>query len=130
MLLSVVQAILVGIIIGGTALFFLRRYIPLIAYGAACKKWPHATGKIIEAPQTAESPPEHGYRMGRGPLSVRIRYAYRVGEKEYEGDNVSFDPEIRGNSAMLRKVAELYEKDGEVVVYYNPKRPGISVLRP
>jgi hypothetical protein len=86
-------------------------------------------GHITAAPDSDDSNSAFT-RPGLGRRVPEIRYSYRVGGKEYEGNNVSFDPEIRRNAALRRRISEHYKVDEEVTVYYNPKKPWVSVLKP
>lgn len=128
-MVSSFQIVLVAALILLTALYLLRQSIPWLLHGRACKKWPFVTGKITDAPESEDSDDQPGRSHKRGG-SAAILYSYSVDGKEYEGDNVSFDPELRRNAAFLRRVAEMYATGDEVKVYYDPKRPEISVLRP
>jgi|WetSurMetagenome_2_1015567.scaffolds.fasta_scaffold00173_9 hypothetical protein len=125
---SVIQIFLISTLLILTALFFLRRHISWIRYSAACKKWPHVTGRITEAPRASDAD-VRPLRTGLGGHIPEIRYSYSVDGRDYEGANVSFDVEIRSNPTLLRRIAEHYEVGEEVAVYYDPKRPGVSVLR-
>jgi hypothetical protein len=126
---SIIQLFLVIALLVLTALFLLRQYLPWFRYARACKKWPHVTGKITVAPDLEDSDSSFS-RPGLGRGIPEIRYSYLVDGKEHEGNNVSFDPEIRRNAALLRRISEHYEAGQEVAVYYDPKNPGVSVLKP
>jgi hypothetical protein len=127
-MVSSFQIVLIAALILLAGLYLLRQSIPWLLHGRACKKWPFATGKITDAPESEDSDDRSG-RSHKRPGSATVLYSYSVDGKEYDGDNVSFDPEIRRNPAFIRRVAEMYTTGDEVRVYYDPKRPEISVLR-
>jgi hypothetical protein len=128
MLTYLIQLFLIIALLGLTALYLLRQYISWFRYARACRKWPHVTGRITAAPDSDDSDSTIPRpRFGRG--MPEIRYSYLVDGKEYEGYNVSFDPEIRRNAALLRRLSEHYEVGEEVAVFYDPKNPGVSVLK-
>ncbi len=129
MLTSIIQLLLIVVLLVLTALFLLRQYLPWFRYARACRKWPHAMGKITVAPGSEDSGSFFS-RPGFGRGIPEIRYSFLVDGKEYEGNNVSFDPEIRRNAALRRRISEHYEVGEEVAVYYDPKDPGVSVLKP
>jgi Protein of unknown function (DUF3592) len=128
MLTSITQIFLIAALLVLTAFFLLRQYLSWFRYAHACKKWPHVTGRITAAPDPEDSGSSFS-RPGPGRGMPEIRYSYFVDGKEYEGNNVSFDPEIRRNAALLRRISEHFEVSEEVAVYYNPKNPDVSVLK-
>ena len=93
MLTSIIQLLLIVVLLVLTALFLLRQYLPWFRYARACRKWPHAMGKITVAPGSEDSGSFFS-RPGFGRGIPEIRYSFLVDGKEYEGNNVSFDPEI------------------------------------
>jgi hypothetical protein len=62
--------------------------------------------------------------------TVNIRYSYIVNGVEYHGDNISFRLDIITSSNLFDRLSTMYEVNQEVDVYYNPKKPDISVLNP
>ena len=58
--------------------------------------------------------------------TLRVRYRYRVADREYEGHRVGPFPDSRRLSALYTPPPQ-----GAVVpVYYHPRRPSRSVLQP
>ncbi len=107
----------------------LRRHLVLLRYSAACRKWPHTAGRITSTPYNDDEP-AYAFRLGRAGGAFEITYTYSVGSEEYEGNTVSFNPELRKNPTLLRRAAELYRIGEEVPVYYHPTKPYLSVLKP
>ncbi len=126
---SMLHALLAIAIIIIVATLLLYRRITYFTYSRACKTWPFAMGRIIAAPCSAEEP-ARPFRFGSGGAGLDVRYTYSVHGKEYEGNNVSFDIEVRKSPTLARRIAALFEAGEEVSVYYDPKNPGISVLKP
>jgi hypothetical protein len=129
MTFSALQLFLLIVLLALAVLFLLRQHIPWLRYAAACKKWPRVTGRIVDSP-TSDDSTDGQSRAYHGGRAQAVLYSYSVDGKEYEGDNISFDAEIRRNPALMGKAAEMYEIGEEVLVYYDPKNPHISVLRP
>jgi hypothetical protein len=127
-MISSFQIVLIAALILLTGLYLLRQSIPWLLHGRASKKWPFVMGKISDAPESEDSDNRPCRSHKRGG-SAAVVYSYSVDGKEYEGDNISFDPELRRNAAFIRRVDEMYTTGDEVRVYYDPKRPEISVLR-
>jgi Protein of unknown function (DUF3592) len=104
----------------------IRKWIINTYYGIQCKKWPGVKGKIINTPHADEI-----YQTGSQSAStyltgykVRIKYEYKVNGIDFEGATVSFNDSVANNPLAT----EMYENGDEVDVYFNPKKPSISVL--
>lgn len=108
-------------------LYLLRNHIVMYWYSVQCKRWPKVIGKIIITPQQNDifnlesSPSKKG-------LTIGIVYEYSVNNKTYEGETISFTLSGVKNPVLARRLSEMYENGQEVDVYYNPKKPEISVL--
>jgi hypothetical protein len=127
--IEVLQIILVIVILAMAVVLPLRQHLVLLRYSAACRKWPYTAGRITSAPYNDDEP-DHAFRLGKAGGAVAITYTYSVESEEYEGNTVSFNPELRKNPTLLRRAAELYRIGEEVPVYYHPKKPYLSVLKP
>jgi hypothetical protein len=61
----------------------------------------------------------------------KLRYRYQVAGKEYEGSRIDLTSQRKfyrqgaANAVLLE-----YDPDGPVKVYYNPRRPAESLLKP
>jgi hypothetical protein len=112
-------------------LYFARQYILSIYYSTTCKKWPKVKGKISISPYVSDMWGQNSsgmrYRLGK---SVNLRYNYTVNGVEYEGDNISFKLDIITNSNLLYRLGNMYQVNDEVDVYYHPRKPQVSVLKP
>ncbi len=128
-MVSVLQIILVIAILAMAVVFLLRQHIVSVWYSAACRKWPQTTGRITSTPYNDDEP-DHAFRLGKASGTIEIRYVYSVEGEEYEGNTISFNPELRKNPTLLRRAAQLYGIGEEVPVYYHPKKPYLSVLKP
>lgn len=112
-------------------LYFARQYILSIYYSTTCKKWPKVKGRISISPYISDTWEEDRFSTS-DPIgkTVNLRYNYTVNGVEYEGDNISFKLGIITNSNLLYRLANMYEVNDEVDVYYNPSKPHVSVLKP
>jgi hypothetical protein len=112
-------------------LYFARQYILSIYYSTICKKWPKVKGKISISPYVSDTYGNDRFstrhRIGK---TVNLLYNYTVNGVEYEGDNISFKLDIITNSNLLYRLANMYQVNDEVDVYYHPRKPQVSVLKP
>jgi hypothetical protein len=84
------------------------------------RSWPTAEGTIVESHldlSTGGDP--------RPDRSSRIRYRYRVGDHEYEGDRIQLLTWL----LPTRRLIEGYPVGRRVDVRYDPQNPGNAVLR-
>ena len=107
--------------------------VRLIHRGRSSYRWPTAKGKVIDLEVV-------GIQRGKtGSSSFRptIRYRYQVSGREYQGDRirVTFAPVVRvsDEAATLHEASSVldgYYPGAPVAVYYDPRDPKYSLLRP
>jgi hypothetical protein len=87
--------------------------------GVLSKRWSHATGSIthVKAPSISRLEPRR----------VTIGYTYEVDDKVYSSNRVSYPDPAAGASALLYSD---YPDGSDVIVFYNPRNPKSSCLRP
>jgi hypothetical protein len=104
--------LLLGLVIGGLALFYLNR-------GLSSRAWPAVEARVTSARLDQDSD---------GQFSVDVGYAYTVGGETYtRTENLTVWLPTRENAeAVLRR----HPVGGAVVVRYDPTRPRVAVLRP
>ncbi len=109
----------------------------------ASAKWPTVTGKIlasridtaiVDNSTTVEDEESSGRRQLRQDEEVTtasVRYAYRVGDKDYQSTRLYIGrPVFYGSSVVAAATAAKYLPDAQVPVYYNPDNPAQAVLEP
>jgi|GEM_PF-3895251 len=119
----------------GLALFAYTGYS---AYkSVAAQSWSRTSGTITESrtKRTRSRSYSRSRSRSRSRTSAVIRYKYRVGGKSYEKNRLSFGGFNyfsvnfgKDFKTGFYKSLEKYPKGKSVVVYYNPNRPGDSVL--
>ena len=61
----------------------------------------------------------------------RLTYRYQVNGKEYEGSRIDLTSQRKFYTQQAANAVLLeFDPDGAVPVYYNPKRPAESLLKP
>ncbi len=96
--------------------------------------WPTAKAVIktsdIERIENTKHPEDPRYR-------AELTYAYKVGDKEYEGDRICFDSatslsfdQDKEELFWLEKMMEHYKPKSVHKVFYDPKDPDNAVLLP
>lgn len=97
----------------------------------AARKWPTATGRIVES--QAEARRISKSRIGENMIEnsevrnfAAVRYAFNVGRAKYHGNRIGFG-ENAGN-AGIAETLKRYPKGAEVTVYYDPSNPKNCVL--
>ena len=91
--------------------------------GLLTLRWPAVSGRVLET--GARHWP--GFRSGYAPT---VRYAYEVAGRQLDGSRLRFGPQaLRGSERKARQALGGLAPGAEVVIYYNPRRPGDAVLR-
>ena len=97
---------------------------------AQARKWPATRGRIIASGvetfqhQSDEGVPATHYKP-------TLLYTYEVSGRQYQGDRVTIGVRWSGTiPAVAKRSAAKYVVGQEVDVYYDPKKPGESVLKP
>jgi len=112
-------------IIGLAALAYFCWELGRLWFAMRSEFWPSVIGTVEEV-EIHESRDSDGDSF----FEPRIRYTYRVAGEPYSGKRLAFRPK-----GSYRYEAVLEALDGVVAskshpVYYHPKRPRLSVLKP
>jgi hypothetical protein len=95
-----------------------------IRRAADSEGWPAVQGMVIESTVAAQR--DDGKQLYR-PI---VRYRYEVAGERYEGDRIQWAaPRAYRKYTRARRVLDRYRFGHAVAVHYDPKRPGIAVLR-
>ena len=117
--------ILVGI---ATAAFFILR----ISQAIKSTKWPWVFGDLDSADLklVVYKGRDSSGADEASALVVNFRYRYSVKGVDYKGRRVTYSDGINKTTGSLKKLQERYRGKSQIQVYYNPDRPGESVLVP
>ena len=116
-----------------------RKILPLF-FGVIFVLSCFALPQYIRAKKSAEWPPTNGaitasnlqvrYFRGTKGYYAAIRYRYRVADRDYEGDQISFNRVHAATADAWQKVIDEYPVGKDVKVFYDPKNPSTAVLEP
>ncbi|WP_066798483.1 DUF3592 domain-containing protein [Sphingomonas soli] len=111
--------VLLVVVVPGAAIFALLWYAANRAERLIeeSRGWPSAKGRVTAS----------RIQRTRNTRSPRIDYAYEVAGVPYKGKRLGF---VRESSSFkdCQSVIERYPPDAIVDVWYNPQKPGFSVL--
>ena len=91
--------------------------------------WPHVKGNVVSTKLDIKYLPNlvNTKEILRW-YGADVRYEYTIGDKRYSANRVSFADKDTRKSKDALKVINRYRKQGEPVVYYDPKDPKKAVL--
>ncbi len=118
--------LLVGIIT--SAIFLLK-----IMKAFASANWPRVKGELLSTAlrtvvfkgREADGTPDYA-----SAAVADFKYEYEVDGVKYSGSKVTFSDNVSKPLSSLRKLQKLYKGQNNIWVYYNPQKPGESVLIP
>ena len=95
---------------------------------SASRLWSVVQGKITvsKAEGSATHPSQHNVE----DTGVVIRYHYRVGDKDYEGDGARIGGKSRTMGLLAKALLKKFPEGRSVDVYYDPADPTQSALEP
>ena len=116
--------VFLGFVVYG--LYLLLRFGREIYRGISSRRWGQVPGIVRSVRLKSE------FDVDGDPVSVaRVSYRYLVNGREIEGNRVFFGYEHSSRAdAEAERVAAQYSEGEQVVVYYSPSDPELSVLRP
>jgi len=103
---------------------------------SASRRWPSVSGTIttssvVEEVIEDDSDKDSTIRRKIHRYHLDLRYAYRVGARDYVGTSVGFGwTAIYGARDQAETAASQYRPGEPVTVYYDPDQPGTAVLEP
>jgi hypothetical protein len=114
---------LLFMIVGGVAFFVWG--LPPLKYANESKNWPSVSGKIIQ------SDIDTWRKDGKSHYRANIIYTYTVDSKTFTSSKVTVGDLPSSNNMLSAKAVQVeYPVDNQVVVYYDPKVPVSSALKP
>lgn len=124
------------VLLGGV--FCVAEYIRTRRLASASLRWPTATGRVTRCDvieEIIEEKTDHDDKPTTTKLrhryQVDLRYAYRVGKRDFVGTEVAWGGTmISGLREVAEKEAAQYHPGQNVKVYYDPDQPGQAVLEP
>ncbi|MBI2499233.1 DUF3592 domain-containing protein [Candidatus Woesearchaeota archaeon] len=112
---------IIFIIIG--LIFFISAIINILR-GYSSKNWPSVQGKIIHSDIQIQRDIRHGPNY-----SPTILFEYFINGTKYFSNRISFGGTSTGLIGIQRILIK-YPVGSDVLVYYNPQKPQISILEP
>jgi hypothetical protein len=96
-----------------------------IRRAADSEKWPAVEGTVLDSAVAAD---RDGGRQRFQPV---VRYRYEVGGERYEGSRIRWAAsEGYRKYTRARRVLDKYRSGAAITVHYDPRRPGVAVLKP
>jgi hypothetical protein len=92
---------------------------------AAGKLWARTTGKITVSRLSRPASPGKGDETA---TTVDVRYQYRAGDKDFEGNRIRFGGHAGMSALAADEIAAKYPLGATVDVYYDPKTPSHAAL--
>lgn len=94
--------------------------------GSAQRHWSVTQGKITVS--KLGTSPTHPSGLDPAEAGAVMRYHYRVGAKDYEGDGIQIGGKSRVGGLMAKALVKQYPEGRDVDVYYDPAEPARSSL--
>ena len=117
---------IVAAICSGLALLLLRAIWKNLRDRS--RSWSKTRGRV--AVSQAGAAPTHPAQGNVTETGVVIRYRYRVGDKDYEGDPAQIGGKSRAMGLMAKALLKNFPEGKEVDVYYDPSNPARASLQP
>ena len=92
------------------------------------RSWPNTQGTITSSYIKKENRKDsnNSYKTTYYP---KVNYQYQVEGKYYSCNRIAFGGVSGGKRSKAKKVVDRYPSGKKVTVYYNPKDPGVAVLK-
>ena len=114
----------VGFALCALACWLILAGRPSIWRAAESEAWPAVEGVVIESTVTAQ-------REGRQLYRPVVRYRYEVGGERYEGSRIQWAGSAGYRKyTRARRILDSYRSGHAIKVHYDPKSPGVAVLKP
>ena len=116
---------------------FAAKSFSLRRKSAICALWPTVAGKIIGSridtmvEENLTAVEDRRACRERELSSATVRYAYRVGDREYQSTRLYVGrPVFSGNLRAAASIVAKYPRNVQVSVHYNPDNPAEAMLEP
>jgi len=123
---ALIWTIVVAAVCWLVALGQLRALYKSANDGSAQRHWSVAQGKITVS--KLGTSPTHPSGLDPAEAGAMMRYHYRVGGKDYEGDGIQIGGKSRVGGLMAKALVKQYPEGRDVDVYYDPADPARSSL--
>jgi hypothetical protein len=118
----------------GLGVVAIGAYVNLLRERLASRHWPTAAGKITASAVESEvdtQTDDKGHHSTQTVYRPAIRFAYRVGEREYHSSHWKWGwTALYSSPARPEAIVAQYPVGKEVPVYYDPAQPETAVLDP
>ena len=96
------------------------------------REWPTTEGVITASHITSshKTSTEKGWHVNRYQYEVRVQYAYEVDGVSYSGNRLRIRPNKYSSEKNAQRELAEYPLGQRVRVYYNPREPERSLLKP
>jgi hypothetical protein len=94
--------------------------------GSARRRWSVAQGNVTISRLGVS--PTHPSGLDPAEAGAMMRYHYRVGAKDYEGDGFKIGGKTRAGGLIAKALIKKYPEGRTVDVYYDPADPARSAL--
>src|SRR5215831_9139443 len=105
------------------AICFLAIGMPYIQEGTGGRGWPTVDGKILHSSVVSNT-------SNPLPFTTQILYQYKIGETIFHGDRIGPEPSQFADRAGAQALVAEFPVGATVKVFYHPKSPERSLLRP
>jgi hypothetical protein len=100
----------------------------LIADAHLTLSWPKVAGTVIHAKVTSYDSRSDGKTTRM--YSADVRYSYTVNGTQYSSGQVSLGDSSTSSSGGMEEIVRRYPLGSQVIVYYDPAKPGNALLEP
>jgi hypothetical protein len=91
----------------------------------ASASWPTTDGVVTKSEVTLSTDAD-----GADSYSPEVTYSYKVDNTKFFNSTIKFGENSYGNRRKAAEIAGNYNVGKKVTVYYDPNKPGSSVLEP
>jgi len=111
------------------SVFFIAIGVDSTRLARESRSWPAVEGEIVRSEIVEEVSTTN---PGRGSRTYRpvIRYRYRVGDADFDGERVALGEYATENRADAEAVVQRYPPGRRLPVHYRPETPASAVLEP
>lgn len=95
----------------------------------ASRSWPAVTGRIVDAKVESETSQGDSENPDSTSFFPAIQYEYQVGAQAYRASRIAFDRKSYPKPQLASQALQAFPAGAEVLVYYDPAKPGDAVLQ-
>jgi hypothetical protein len=113
--------------VGWLLVALMVRSLWKIAHDTSARRTWSVTQGMITASKAGASP-THPTRGDVADTGIIVRYRYRVGDKDYEGDGTRIGGKSRAMGLLAKALLKKFPEGRPVDVFYDPQEPARSAL--